>query len=169
MPGDSHQPPAGAVQAPPHGRIGAPQSCGPSDQQSVPQAAPRPQSQVRAVGQGSVAGTLCADPELRFTNGGKSIAKLRVAVSERVQDPDTHRWVDGPTDYLDVNVWGKAAEHVTDHLAKGDRVVAVGTWNEETWTGRDGQQHSKRTFTARDIGPSVMFRAARVIRAKEGS
>lgn len=138
-------------------------------QTSVPEREPSEQSKTRTLGPGSLGGTLCADPELRFTQNGKSLCKVRIAVQDRTLDPGSSKWVDGPAQYIDITCWGGQAERVTEALQKGDRVVVNGIWQESQWKGRDGEWHTSKSMTARDIGPSLMFRGARVLRGKEGS
>lgn len=135
---------------------------------SVPEGPPTARSTTRALGPGSIAGTICLDPQMRFTGNGKAIVKIRLAVSRRVQDPETRVWSDGETEFTDVTVWGRQGENAMESLRKGDRVVVNGIWQEDSWQGRDGQEHSRKTLTVRDIGPSLLFRQARVQRVKEG-
>lgn len=136
---------------------------------SVPEAPQTPQATSRRLGEGWLVGGLCDDPLLKYTATGKSLCKLRIAVSQRRRDEDTGQWVQGETQYVDVACWGKQAERVTDSLRKGDRVMAVGTWNEESWTGKDGQRRERRTMTATEVGPSLLFKPVRVLRQKDGS
>lgn len=136
---------------------------------SVPERPAASSPRTRVLGPGSIAGTLCADPELRFSQNGKALVKARVAVSERRQDPDTGHWSNGPAEFLDVTVWGKQGENVVEFLRKGDRVVVNGIWQESVWKGKDDEEHTTRTLSVRDIGPSLMFRGARVVRNQEGS
>lgn len=136
---------------------------------SVPESPPIQTAKTRTLGSGSLAGTLTADPELRFSAGGKALVKVRVAVSARWQDRDTGRWTNGPAEFFDVTVWGKQGEYVVEALRKGDRVVVVGDWQESTWLGKDEIEHTTRSLKARDIGPSLLFRQVRVDRNKEGS
>ena len=70
-------------------------------------------------------GNLTADPELRFTTTGKSVASLRVACSERKKDP-AGQWVDGDKVFLNVNCWNETAENITATCQKGDTVVVSG-------------------------------------------
>lgn len=140
-----------------------------SGETSVPEAPVSSSPRTRTLGPGSIAGTLCADPQLRFSQGGKAIVKARVAVQERRQDRDTGKWSSGPAEFLDITVWGKQGENVVEFLRKGDRVVVNGIWQESTWTGKDDEEHTTRTLSVRDIGPSLMFRGARVVRNQEGS
>jgi single-strand DNA-binding protein len=136
---------------------------------SVPEAPPTQTAKTRTLGQGSLAGTLTADPELRFSGGGKALVKVRVAVAERRQDRATGKWINGEAEFFDVTVWGKQGEYVVEALRKGDRVVVVGDWQESTWLGKDELVHTTRSLKARDIGPSLLFRQVRVHRNQEGS
>lgn len=119
------------------------------------------------LGPGALAGNLTADPELRYTPSGRPVARMRVAVSDRRQDPDTQKWVDGPTEFYSISAWGQLAEHCAEHLARGHRIVAEGEWTERKWTDHEtGEIKSAIEFTARDLGPSMIFHGARVIKAQ---
>jgi single-strand DNA-binding protein len=108
---------------------------------------------------GSLSGNLTADPELRFTQSGRAVASFSVAVNERVQNDDGE-WVDTDPEYFDCQAWGQQAEHVVECLSKGNRIVAVGYFQDETYENRDGDEITKTKFTARDVGPSLLFREA---------
>ena len=112
-------------------------------------------------GPGSLAGNLTRDPELRYTNSGRPVTNLGVAYSERVRDPKTDTWQDGPVTFYEIQAWGNLAENCTEFLNKGDRIVAEGRWTAQTWTDKEGQEQEKIVLTARDLGPSMMFRGAR--------
>lgn len=118
-------------------------------------------------GPGSVAGNLTADPELRYTNNGRPVCNLRVASSERVRNPKTDKWEDGPAAFYDIQCWGNLAENVAEYMAKGYRIVAEGRWMETSWEDKEQKIQTKMYLSARDLGPSMMFRGARVI-APEG-
>ncbi len=105
---------------------------------------------------------------LRFTPTGKSMAKLRVSRKTRHKDEATGKWVDGEIDFVDVVCWGVQAENAAESLRAKDRVVAYGMWQEELWFGHDGQWHERRSLTAQEIGPSLLFTTVRVRRDKEG-
>jgi single-strand DNA-binding protein len=63
-------------------------------------------------------GNLTDDPEVRFSEGGITRAMFRVAVSgRREQEPS----------FFTVIVWRDQAEHAAESLAKGSRVVVVGS------------------------------------------
>lgn len=108
---------------------------------------------------GGLAGNLTRDPELRFTPGGRALASLRVAESHREQDAVTQQWHDTAPSFHDVIVWGKPAEHVVNSIGKGARIVAIGRWQRQEWTDREGNKRSKRVLQVRELGVSLTFGA----------
>ena len=71
-----------------------------------------------SVNQHAIAGNLGADPEMHFSQEGKAICRLRVAVaSYRKEDPPT---------WFSVTAFGKDAEFVGQYLHKGDTVYVEG-------------------------------------------
>lgn len=120
------------------------------------------------VGEGSVTGNLTREPELRYTPGGRPVVGLRVASSERIQDAKTGEWRDGKTEYVDVLAWGPQAEHCVESLSKGDRIVAAGRWQKQSWTDKDGNPHSAVKLQAADVGVSLLFRLVAVDRRRNG-
>lgn len=124
----------------------------------------KPKSDRTELGPGSLAGNLTADPVLRYTESGRAVAQLRVAVTERVQDPKTGDWKDGQPQFFDVTAWGQLAEHCAEHLARGTRIVAEGQWESRSWTDKDENVQEAIGLVARDLGPSMLFNGAQVIR-----
>ncbi len=123
----------------------------------------RPKAERKDEGPGSLAGNLTKDPELHYTAGGRPVVSLRVAVSERVKNPKTGEWGDTDPEFFDVTAWGQQAENCAEYLAKGYRIVAEGRWESQTWTDDDGDVQERVVFVARDLGPSMLFKGARVI------
>jgi single-strand DNA-binding protein len=60
-----------------------------------------------------------------------------------------------PPEFFDVVCFGDLAENAATCLAKGDRVVIVGRIEEDTWTGRDGNERTTAKIVADDIGTSL--------------
>jgi single-strand DNA-binding protein len=97
-----------------------------------------------------IIGNLGADPELRYTPGGKAVANLRVAVNDRHRGPDGE-WVED-TQWFRVELWDQAAERAAERFRKGNKVFAEGQLRVREYEGNDGQKRS-----------SVEIRFARVI------
>lgn len=118
---------------------------------------PEPKPQAERI-PGSLAGNLTYDPELRFTASGRAVANLQVAVNDRVQNPETGQWEDQEPEFFKLNVWGQQAEHIAECCQRGDRIVAVGYFQDRTWEDKEGNERISIEFTAQDIGPSCLFK-----------
>ena len=91
----------------------------------------------------TLTGHLGRDPELRWFESGKAKCQFSLAVSAGKGKP---------SDWFDIQAWGKPAERAADRLRKGSRVVIVGSLKQERWTDRDsGAQRSKVVVTAQSI------------------
>ena len=80
-------------------------------------------------------GHLGGDPELRETNGGKSVCNLSVAVDGR-----GGRDSDEATLWLSVAVWDATAENCAKYLRKGSHVGVSGRLQPNKYTKRDGSE-----------------------------
>ena len=67
-------------------------------------------------------GRLGFTPELRYTNGGKPVTNVSVAMPTGDTDAQGRR----ECEFIDVTVWGSAAQSITDHAKKGDMVRVEG-------------------------------------------
>lgn len=106
---------------------------------------------------GSLSGNLTREPELRYTASGLPVASCAVAVNERVFNKETQEWEDTEPEFYPITVWRQQAEHFSECFRKGDRIVAIGYFQDRTYEGSDGEEHTITEFTARDIGPSLLF------------
>jgi single-strand DNA-binding protein len=97
-----------------------------------------------------IIGNLGADPELRYTPGGKAVTNLRVAVNDNRKGPDGE-WIE-ETQWFRVELWDQAAERAAERFRKGNKVYAEGQLRVREYEGNDGQKRS-----------SVEIRFARVI------
>jgi single-strand DNA-binding protein len=94
-------------------------------------------------------GNLGADPELKMTQGGTSVLKLRLATTERYQDK-SGQWVDR-TDWHSVVVWGKRAEGLHKFLTKGMTVFVEGSLRTSSYEDREGQKRYKTEVLAKSV------------------
>ena len=104
----------------------------------------------------SFAGNLTDDPELRHTESGIARAMFRVAVSgRREQEPS----------FFTVIVWRDQAEHASQSLSKGSRIVVVGRLQQRSWTAEDGSARSTVEVVADELGPISLWATATTTRA----
>lgn len=91
-------------------------------------------------------GNLCADPDMRATQSGAMIAKMRVAVNDRVKGQDG-QWTDRPN-FFDVDCFGKLAEIVGQYATKGRQVAIEGKLRWREWETQDGAKRSAVSVVA---------------------
>jgi single-strand DNA-binding protein len=104
----------------------------------------------------SFAGNLTNDPELRHTEAGIARALFRVAVTGRKEQEAS---------FFTVIVWRDQAEHASQSLAKGSRVVVLGRLQQRSWTAEDGSARSVVEVMAEELGPSLGWATATTTRA----
>lgn len=100
-------------------------------------------------------GNLTRDPELRYTPKGTAIAKLGLAVN-RVWTTDTGEKKED-TLFVDVDVFGRTAENVSQYLRKGSPLFVEGRLRYDTW--EDKQTNQKRSKLS-VVGEVVQFLGA---------
>ena len=110
----------------------------------------------------TVAGTLTADPELRYTATGTPVANFTVAANERRYDRHSGTWTDGDATFLRCAVWREVAEHVADSLHRGTRVILTGTLRQRDWEERDGQRRTSVEVGVTEVGASLRWATATV-------
>jgi single-strand DNA-binding protein len=94
-------------------------------------------------------GNLGADPELRMTNGGQAVLKLRLATSETYLDRNKVR--QERTEWHSVVVWGKRAEALAKFLTKGSRIFVEGGIRTSSYDDKDGNKRYKTEVVANNI------------------
>ncbi len=115
----------------------------------------------------TISGNLTSDPELRFLASQQAVANFTVASTPRTQDRQTNQWRDGETMFVRCSAWGRLAEHVTDTLTKGTRVIVTGRLSVRSYETNSGERRSDLVLNVDDIGPSLQFATAQV--TKTGS
>jgi len=93
-------------------------------------------------------GNLTRDPEVRYTPSGTPVARLGLAVNNRVKQGD--EWKDDPC-FIDVVVFGKQAESCGEYLNKGRPVLVEGRLQYRTWESPEGQKRSKHEVLAERV------------------
>lgn len=94
-------------------------------------------------------GNLGADPELKVTQGGLSVLKLRLATTERYMDRNGVR--QERTEWHSVVLWGKRAEALHKLLGKGSTILVEGSLRTSSYEDRDGTKRYKTEVNASNI------------------
>lgn len=80
-------------------------------------------------------GRLTRDPEVRYTDGGSTIARFSLAVDRRYKSEN------GPTaDFPNCVAFGKTAEFIEKYFRKGMRMGCQGRIQTGSYTNKDGQK-----------------------------
>ena len=80
-----------------------------------------------------ISGNLTRDPEVRYTSGGKSYAKMGIAVNRYKKKDGTQE-----VDFFNMTAWDKTAEFCGKYLRKGSKVVVEGRLQTSSYEGKDG-------------------------------
>jgi single-strand DNA-binding protein len=94
-------------------------------------------------------GSLGADPELRYTNGGQAVLNIRLATTESYLDKDKVR--KERTDWHSVTVWGKRGEALAKILVKGSTIFVEGSIRTSSYDDKDGNKRYKTEINANNI------------------
>ena len=79
-------------------------------------------------------GRLAADPELRTTPNGVSVASFRIGVA---RDYDREK-----TDWINIVAWRQTAEFVKNYFAKGSMIALEGSLQSRQYQDRDGNNRT---------------------------
>lgn len=91
-----------------------------------------------------VSGRLTRDPELRHTASGQAVTQFTMA-SNRIWKNTAGKQEE--TIFIDVVVWGKQAETVSNILRKGRYAMVTGRLKQDNWE-HEGQRRSKIVINA---------------------
>lgn len=116
----------------------------------------------------TVIGNLTTDPELRFTPGGHAVANFTIASTPRNYDKESQGYKDGETLFLRASVWRETAENVAESLVKGMRVIVSGRLKSRSYETKEGEKRTVIELDVEEIGPSLRFATAKVIRTSRG-
>ncbi len=93
-------------------------------------------------------GNLGADPELKMTQGGQAVLKLRLATTETYLDRNQTR--QERTEWHSVTMWGKRGEALAKFLTKGERIFVEGSLRTSSYE-KDGEKRYRTEINATNI------------------
>lgn len=115
----------------------------------------------------TLTGRIGQDPELKFGNNGKAIARFSVVTSRRVLDKSTNTWTDEDTTWWNCTAFGPLAENLAESLEKGCAVIVTGRAASESWNDKNtGEKRTAMKVIADEVAPSLRFATAKVARAQ---
>lgn len=84
-------------------------------------------------------GNVTREIELKYIPNGTAVTEVGLAVNDRTKRDG--EWVDDTT-FLDVKLWGRMAEVVSEYCEKGSPLFVEGKLRIESWE-KDGKKFSK--------------------------
>jgi single-strand DNA-binding protein len=80
-------------------------------------------------------GRLCADPELKQTEGGASVTHFTIAVNRIAKTGNTSN-----ADFFEVEEWDECAEFVCKNFRKGDHILIEGELRTRKFETKSGEK-----------------------------
>ena len=112
----------------------------------------------------SLIGTLTADPEVRETTSGKTVAELSLAVDSPAKPTPSNEQATRPTTpvdpiYVNVVLWERTAQNAQQFLHKGSQVLIEGRLRMDRWQDKETGKTRRALKVAgermRFLGPPV--------------
>ncbi|WP_052475077.1 single-stranded DNA-binding protein [Bacillus badius] len=97
----------------------------------------------------SLIGRLTKDPEVKVTQGGKTVANFTLAVTRNFKNGNG----DYEADFIQIQIWGKTAENAGNFLKKGSKAGVAGRIQTRNYEGQDG----KRVYVTEVVADSIDF------------
>ena len=79
-------------------------------------------------------GRMTKDVDLRYTQTGKAVGNVTLAVSR----PFTNEQGNRDADFIPIVIWGKAAENLANYMKKGNQIGVGGRIQTRTYEDKDG-------------------------------
>ncbi|HLU89586.1 MAG TPA: single-stranded DNA-binding protein [Cyclobacteriaceae bacterium] len=86
-------------------------------------------------------GNLGQDPEVKYLEGDKVVANLRLATTETYKDRNGNRVEN--TEWHDLEVWDALAKVAEQYLKKGSQLYVEGKIKSDTWQDEAGNNRKK--------------------------
>ena len=93
-----------------------------------------------------ISGRLTANPELKTTNGGKSVCNFTIAVERKFKQGG-----DYPTDFIDIGAWGNTAEFISKYFSLGQMIGVEGAVQTRKYTDRSGNNRTAFEILANNV------------------
>jgi single-strand DNA-binding protein len=94
-------------------------------------------------------GNLGQTPELRYTQSGKAVCTLRLAVDNDYRDGKNQ--LVHETNWFNIVVWGKQAEAAAKSLSKGRQITVEGRLHSRKFETKEGENRNTVEVVARRV------------------
>ena len=109
----------------------------------------------------TMTGNITRDPEIRFTNTGKSVTSFSIAVGRRYQV--NGEWQE-QTSFFNVSAWGQLGENVAASASKGSRVTITGRMDQREYTDKEGNKRQAVDLIADEVAASLKWATVEITR-----
>jgi single-strand DNA-binding protein len=83
-----------------------------------------------------IMGRLCADPELRNTQSGVPVCRIRVAVNRPYRKDQEQQ-----ADFINCTAWRTSAEFIARNFTRGKMIIVEGSLRNNDFTDNNGTKH----------------------------
>lgn len=94
-------------------------------------------------------GNLTRDPELRYTPKGTAVAKFGLAINRQWRDEAGNTKEE--VTFVDIDVFGRTAENVSQYMRKGSPIFIEGRLRLDTWEDKQTQQKRSKLGVVADV------------------
>ena len=91
-------------------------------------------------------GNMCADPELKQTQGGTSVCSFNIAVNRRFKAEGQQ-----DCDFISIVAWRQQAEFVCKYFKKGQAILVCGQLQTRNWTDNQGNKRYATEVVADEV------------------
>lgn len=91
-------------------------------------------------------GNMCADPELKQTQGGVSVSSFNIAVNRKYSKDGKNE-----VDFITIVAWRQQAEFICKYFKKGQAIVVVGELQTRNWTDNQGNKRYATEVVADEV------------------
>lgn len=86
-----------------------------------------------------IIGRMTKDPELKYTQGGQSLANFYLANNRSYAKDGEKKEI---VSYFNCVVWGKPAEVIAQYCKKGSKLAITGRLQQRSWEDKEGGKRS---------------------------
>ena len=103
----------------------------------------------RSESQMTLRGNNVIDVEMKYTQTGTAMLRLRLAVDRWKKSGAA--WEKPNTSFFNVQLWGDLAEHTAGNVEKGMRIEVKGQMEERSWETDAGEKRYAYQLNAREV------------------
>jgi len=103
----------------------------------------------RSESQMTLRGNNVIDVEMKYTQTGTAMLRLRLAVDKWKKSGES--WEKTNTSFFNVQLWGDLAEHTAGIVEKGMRIEVKGQMEERSWETDTGEKRYAYQLNAREV------------------